>query len=177
MISKNERIIILLIFCFIFLNCVKVKAEQSLIYVQVNLNERYIHYNEVISKYGAIWIGYTIAHDIITTDSGEERFIIDKAYYYYKKDGTYVLLGSVDKTGLYDKNGSCLKPASKIASGYLLVGISSALIDVNILGPRFILQSETNSNIWGEIESFVIVDIDTQQDTLRLMDMSRFLAP
>ena len=162
--------------CFIFLNCATAKADETLTYVKTNLSERYIHYDEVVSKYGAIWIGYTITNSNIITETGNERFIIEKAFYYYKQDGNYILLGSIDKTGLYDKNGICLKPVSRVASGYQVAGISSSLIN-DILGIKLILQSETNISSWRETESFVIADIDIQQDTIILMDMSRFLAP
>jgi len=166
----------LLLFCFSILNCYTIKADESLVYVKANITERYIHYNEVISKYGEIWIGYTIANEKIITSGGNERFIIEKAYYFYKENDNYILLGSIDKTGLYDKNGVCLRPVQRIATGFSASGISSFLFE-NIFGPRLILQSDTNSNIWRETELFVNIDIDTQQDTLRLRDMSRFLAP
>jgi hypothetical protein len=138
----------------------------------VPLSERYIHYNEVTSKYGDIWIGYTSDNKKIITGGGNERFIIGKAYYYYKKDDNYILLGSVDKTGLYDKNGNCLKKIGieSVAKGYLIAGISSSLIE-DILGPSLILQLITNKDSWRETEAFVIIDIDTQQDTLILMDI------
>jgi len=175
--SDKKRFICLLMFCFIFLYCVKAKADESLTYVQANLSERYIHYNEVISKYGTIWIGYNIVNNKIITDSGDERFIIEKAYYYYKKDDSYILLGRIDKTGLYDKNGNCLKPVSRVASGYQVAGISSLLLERRTLSPTLILQSQANSESWRETETFVNVDIDIQQNTIILMDMSRFLSP
>jgi len=173
----KKRFLYLAMFYFIFLNCAKAKADETLTYVQANLSERYIHYNEVISKYGGIWIGYTIVNSKITTDSGEERFIIGKAHYYFKKDGNYVLLGSVDKTGLYDKNGNCLKPVSRVASGYQAAGISSLLLEGRTFSPTLILQSQTDSKSWRETETFVNIGIDIQQDTIILMDMSKFLAP
>ena len=180
MIKGNENIkkvfLCLLMFCFIFFNCATAKAEENLTYARANLTERYIHYNEVVSKYGAIWIGYTIANSKITTTSREERFVIQKAYYYYKIDSNYILLGSIDKTGLYDKNGNCLKLVPRVASGYQVAGISSSLMD-NIFGPKLILQSEIDADNWRETEAFVVTDIDTQHDTIILMDMSRFLAP
>jgi len=175
--SDKKKFFHLLMFCFILLNCNKAKADETLTYLQANLSERYIHYNEVISKYGAIWIGYNIANNKIITDSGDERFIIENAYYYYKKDGNYILLGRIDKTGLYDKNGNCLKPVSSVASGYQAAGISSLLLERRTLSPTLILQSQTKSESWRETETFVNIDIDTQQDTIVLMDMSRFLAP
>jgi hypothetical protein len=150
------------------------KNNEELTYIKGPLSERYIHYNEVISKYGDIWIGYTSDNKEIITDGEDERFIIGKAYYYYKKDDNYILLGSVDKTGLYDKNGNCLEKTGSAASGYLIAGISSYLIE-DILGPHLILQSITNKDSWRETNAFVIVDIDTEQDTLILMDMSRFI--
>jgi hypothetical protein len=176
-VDKEKFFLGLVMFCFILLNCATVKADETLIYVRANLSERYIHYNEVISKYGTIWIGYNIANNKITTDSGDERFILEKAYYYYKKDDSYILLGSIDKTGLYDKNGNCLKPVSRVASGYQVAGISSLLLATRTFSPTLILQSQTNSERWRETETFVNIDIDTQQDTIILMDMSRFLAP
>ena len=175
--NGKKGLLCLIMSCLIILNCTTAKAEDSLTYVQANLSERYIHYNEVISKYGAIWIGYTVANNKITTTSGHERFIIEKAFYYYKQDGSYILLGSIDKTGLYDRNGNCLKPISSVATGYQVAGISSLLLEGRTLSPTLILQSQTNNENWRETETFVNADIDTQQDTIILMDMSRFLAP
>ena len=127
--KKNKRFFLYLtIFGFLFFNCSTAKADETIIYVQANLNERYVHYDKVISKYGTIWIGYTIAHGIITTDSGEERFIIEKANYYYKNENNYILLGSIDKTGLYDNNGNNLKPVSRVATGFHVMGVSSSLL-------------------------------------------------
>jgi len=61
-----------------------------------------------------------------------------------------------------------------VASGYLIAGISSFLIK-EIFGLHLILQSITNKDSWLETNAFAIMDIDTQQDTLILRDMSRFL--
>ena len=83
--NKLNIIFNLLIFFTIFFNCPTIKADEALIYVRANLSERYIHYNEVITKYGEIWIGYTKEKNSITTEGGRERFIIGKAYYFYKK--------------------------------------------------------------------------------------------
>jgi hypothetical protein len=173
--SKDKRMVLwfLTVFCFIFVNCTSAKAEEKLTYVKTSLSSRYRHYNDVMSKYGEIWIGYTVADNKTFTTYDGEFFIIDKAYYYYKKDGNYVLLGSVDKTGLYDKNGALLKEVPKISSDYQIAGISSRLID-DILGPNLVLQSKTNKDSLREGEAFVIVDIDTQEDTITLMDMSWF---
>ena len=166
----------LLVFCLMVFNCSKAKADEPFIYIKTNLNERYMRYNEVISKYGEIWIGYTVANNQIVTETGDERFAIETANFFYKKDDIYISLGSLDRTGLYNKNGTCLKPIPKVALGYTIIGISSSLIE-DILGPRLILQSQSNNNSWRETESFVIADIDTQNDTIMLMDMSRFLVP
>jgi len=176
MIYKNKMPInILLILCFMHLNCTETKADESLIYIKVPLSERYIHYNEVNSKYGDIYIGYSsIPNSNITIMPGYDRFIIEKAYCYYMKEGSYILLGSIGKLGVYDKNGSCIKEVDRIASGFKVVGISSAILGISgILVPRLILQSETDSNYWRETEAFVFLDFDTEQDTLRLMDMSQ----
>ena len=173
--SKDKRMVLwfLTVVCFIFMNCTSAKAEEKLTYVKTSLSSRYRHYNDVMSKYGEIWIGYTVSNSKTFTTYDGEFFIIDKAYYYYKKDGNYVLLGSVDKTGLYDKNGALLKEVPKISSDYQIAGISSRLID-GILGPALVLQSKINSDDLWEGNSFVTVDIDTQEDTIILMDMSRF---
>jgi len=72
-----------LIFCLTILNCSKVRADEQLTYVKADLSETYD--NEVISKYGEIWVGYTIRNNKITNEAGDERFIIEKAYYYYNK--------------------------------------------------------------------------------------------
>jgi len=177
MIYKDKMLInILLVLCFMHLNCTETKADEPLTYVKVPLSERYIHYNEVNSKYGDIWMGYSsIPNSNITIVPGYDRFIIEKAYCYYKKDGSYILLGSIDKTGVYDKNGTCLREVDRIASGFKVAGISSAILGISgILVPNLILQSETDSNYWRETEAFVILDFDIEQDTLRLMDMSQF---
>ncbi|MDR0475201.1 MAG: hypothetical protein LBH43_16200, partial [Treponema sp.] len=122
---KRMAFLNLTVFCFIFLNCAAAKANEPLIYVKANLNERYD--SEIISKYGEIWIGYVVSDNNIPP--GEyETFLIEKAYYYYKKNGNYVLLGSIDKTGLYDKNGLCVVPAPApplISSDNEIAGINS----------------------------------------------------
>jgi len=158
--------------CLIHLNCVTIKADESLIYVKPQLSEGYLR-NEVSSKYGDIWIGYRrITDSNVTTEAGTERFIIEKAYYYYMKDGNYNLLGSVDKTGLYDKNGSLLREVPRIVSGFQIAGISSYLF-THILGPALILHSVTDYNMWREGGPFVNIDIDTDQDTLKVRDMAQ----
>jgi len=169
-VNKKVAFLFQMLFCFMFFNCTVVKANESLIYVQIHLNEKYIHYDEVISKYGEIWIGYTPSK-IRYAINNNKLFVIEKAYCFYKKSNEYILLGSIDKTGVYDKNGNSLyKP---ILAQQLIAGISSSLIQ-DILGPSLIVQSEIINDVWWESEAFVILDIDTKQDTLRLMDMSMF---
>lgn len=160
---------------FMLLSCTAAKANEQLVYVQANISERYIHYNEVMSKYGQIWIEYTITSDKIVADSRAERYIIEKANYFYKKDGNNILLGRVDKTGLYDKNGAIImETPSNIASGFQVAGISSSLVEYNSLAPCLILQSITDSKHYRETEPYAILDFDVHNDTIRLMDMSRF---
>ncbi|MDR0475893.1 MAG: hypothetical protein LBH43_19785 [Treponema sp.] len=172
--NEDKRMVlwVLAVFCFIFLNCPIAKAEDKLTYVKADIS--HVYYSDVMAKYGDIWIGYTVTDSRTFPSYNGERFIIEKAYYYYRKDGSHVLLGHVDKTGLYDKNGNCLKEVPKIASEYQVAGISSGLID-NILGPSLVLQEKINSDSLWEGNAFVIADIDTQEDTIILMDMSRLL--
>jgi hypothetical protein len=165
----------LLSFLFFFLNCFTINANEELIFVKVPLSKQYIYYNDVISKYGEIWIGYTLANELFINEFGHEYFIIEKAFYFYKNNEDYILLGKIDKTGLYDKEGNCIKPISRVASGFSVIGISSSLIEHRILSPIYILQSQTNSRHLRETEVFALIDIDTQQDTIKLRDMSFFL--
>ena len=174
-IEKKTIFLYLAVFCFIFLSCAKVKANEPLIYVKANISEHHKHYNEIISKYGEIWIGYIVSDNKIPPEI-YEHFIIEKAYYYYKKGSNYILLGSIDKTGLFDKNGFCLVPsptAPLISSNNQIAGINSDLLEYSF-SPTYILQSKTNSYLYIETDFFVAIDIDTQQDTLRPFEMILF---
>jgi hypothetical protein len=176
--GKGKVLKYFVFFVFILLNCVSLKANEPVIYVRANINERHRQFNEVMSKYGDIWIGYTIASNTITTTSREERFIIERANYYFKKDGIFILMGSVDKTGLYDKNRTLLRETPRnIAAGFQVAGISSQLIDMSSLTLYLILQSTTNSNIYHETEAYVFIDFDIENDTIKLRDMSMFFGP
>jgi hypothetical protein len=126
-----------------------------------------IHYIRLFSKIELL--GY-LAADIRFTSAGEDRFVIDKAYYFFKKGESYIVLGSVDKNGLYDKDGNCIKSLPPVASQYDVIGISSLLIE-DPLGPSLALQSKTNGSI-RESNPFVIVDFDTVAESLKLMDLN-----
>ena len=158
----------LTMFCFTFLNYAIAKADEPLILVKARINERHIQYNELLSKYEEIWIGYTIVKNMIATESGNERFIIERAYYYYKKDGDHILLGSLDKMGLYDKNGICIYEAPRIPSDFIIAGICSSLLEWSF-SPALILQSKNNSDIYRETDGFIAIGIDTQQGTIKIL--------
>ena len=158
----------LLVFCFIFLNCAMVKANESLTYVKANLDKQHKHYNEITSRYGEIWIGYVILDDKNNVEAFGS-FIIEKANYYYRLNGNYILLGSIDKSGLYDKNGSCLVAAPSppiISIDNQIVGINPDLLEYSF-SPTYILQSKTNSELFIETDFFVAIDIDTLKDTIK----------
>ena len=170
-INKAKTVCGLIILLVFFTNCFATKNKESLIYVQVHLNENYIKLNEGVLKYEEIWIGYRVTNITFINVFGEECFVIEKAYYFYKDKDEYILLGSVDKTGLYDKNEECLKPVPAIPPDYIIVGISSSLVtEQNIFGPSLILKSRDKENSFIETEAFVLVDFDTQNDTIKLME-------
>ena len=167
---ERKCVFLILLINLILANCFNANANDHLIYTRGKILNGYVNYEDVITKYGDIWISYTASNEKIRTTSGKERFIIYKANYFYKMDDAYFLLGFVDANGVYDKNGVCLKNASEIpiANNLHIVGLSSKLVDENILNPTFILKSTTIDNFWLEPDSFAFIDIDTQQDTLRL---------
>jgi hypothetical protein len=165
---KRMILLNLTLFCFIIFNCTTAKADEPLIYVKAKLNYRHKHYNEITSKYGEVWIGYFVS-DIKIPPSEYETFLIEKAYYYFKKDGSYVLLGYIDKTGLYDKNGVCLRPAPTpplISSDNEIAGINSNMFEYGCFSPTYILRSKTIRDRFIETDYFVAIDINTEQDTL-----------
>jgi len=160
---------------FISLNCVKAEADESMIYAKAILNERHKHYKEIISKYGEIWIGYVVSE--IRIPPGEyNRFLIEKANYYFKNGDNYILLGRIDKTGLYDKHGLCLAPAPTpplISPNNQIIGINSNILEDSFL-PTYILQSRIVKDRYIDTDFFVGIDIDTEQDTLRAFESIMF---
>jgi hypothetical protein len=147
----------------------KAFAEEEITYVQIQLGESYVHYREVVEKYKEIWIGYSTSNrEFASADTGEKYFVIDSAFYFYKKDGKYVLLGSLNKDGFYDKNNICLKK-TKVSSDYNILGISSSLFE-NPLGPALVIQSKSKPDEIRRTNAFVIVDFDTNNDSVKIME-------
>jgi hypothetical protein len=144
-------------------------AEAGLTYVQVALNEQY--HGDVIAQYKAIWMGYSTTNKKFINYAGE-HFIIDYAYFFYKKEGEYVLLGSLNKNGLYDKNNVCLKQAA--VRGYDILGMSSSSLLDDPLEPTMVIQSQSQPDRIRETELFVIIGFDVENDNLKVLTLDFF---
>ena len=156
-------------------NCTVSKADDTKArYVQAIINEYHGRYNEIVSAFEEIWIGYTPANINIITPGGTERFIIERANFYYIGDGgDFILMGSIDETGVRDKDGNLLRAISgTIAQEVQLLGISSSLVEVWSFTVRLILYSD----LFGAFESEVweFLDIDIENASLSLRDRSGF---
>jgi hypothetical protein len=143
-------------------------AEEWLTYVQVPLIEKY--YGDVIAKYKAIWMGYSTSNKTFIDYDGE-HFIIDCAYFFYKKEGKYVLLGSLNKNGLFDKNNVCLKQAA--VRGYDVLGMTSSLLAAPVV-PHLVIQSQSQPDRIRETELFVVIGFDLENDNLKALTLDFF---
>jgi hypothetical protein len=144
-------------------------AEAGLTYVQVALNEQY--HGDVIAKYQEIWMGYATSNKTFINYAGE-HFIIDCAYFFYKKEGEYVLLGSLHKNGLFDKNNVCLKQAT--VRGYDILGMSSSRLLDDPLEPTMVIQSQSQPDEIWETELIVVIGFDLENDNLKALTLDFF---
>ncbi len=172
----KQRVIRICLCVLVILCCAGfAQAEEPLTYVQFSLSKRNIQYDEVMSKYKELWIGYTTSNKTvtipITTSLNEEILILNKVYYFYKRDNKYILMGYVDKTGLYDKNNNILKDVSNVSP--IILGMSSTMIETPLI-PNFILQSESNPKEFYETDAFATLDFDIENNSIRLRDLSIF---
>ena len=174
-VDKRAIFSYLTVFCFIFLSCATSMANETIAYEKANISERHKHYNEIVARYGEIWIGYIVSKNKISPEI-YEHMIIEKAYYYFKKNNVYILLGYIDNTGLYDKNGLCLVQAPTaplISSNNQIVGINSNILKYSF-SPTYVLQSKIKSDLYIETDFFVAIDIDILQDTLKPFERIKF---
>ena len=174
--NRKIKIFVCLIICgFILSNCTATKADGSQFFALANISW-HDQYNEIVSKLGEIWIGYTRSTSNIITDSGAERFIMGMVNFYYKRGDNFILMGSVDEIGVHDKNGVLLKAVPNVTTGFQIAGISSLIKD-SALGINFILRSITDVNHYRETELWVFINIDIDNATIELVDMRRFFSP
>jgi hypothetical protein len=146
----------------------RIFAEEWLTYVQVDLDKKYR--GDVIAKYQEIWMGYSTSDKTYINYDGEQA-IIDYAYFFYKKDGKYILLGSLHKNGLYDKNNVCLKQAA--VRGYDILGMTSSLIDDPLM-PHQVIQSQSQPERIRQTEVFVVIGFDLENDNLKALTLDFF---
>ena len=160
------------------LNCTVSKADDTKArYVQAIINEHHGRYNEIVSAFEEIWIGYTSANINIVIPWGTERFVIERANYYYKRDGNLVFLGHVDMTGVHDRDGNLLRAIPDTRPGDAgIVGISSSLIEQWSFTVHLIFRVIRPDGSEGYFESEVweFLDIDIGNASLSLRDRSGF---
>ncbi|GHU09279.1 hypothetical protein FACS1894151_06710 [Spirochaetia bacterium] len=161
-----KSLTIVLIYCFLLCGIgVGINAGEPLTYVQAPMGERFPDYSRIKSKYGEIWIGYSAVSNIrFVTGIGRNLFVIDTAYYYYKRGNEYVLLGSFDKDGLYDKNGIRLQGQPRVPSDAKVIGLSSTMLNTPFI-PGLVLQ--TNTMIY-ETDPVISIGFDFEQDSLKV---------
>ncbi|MDR1247992.1 MAG: hypothetical protein LBK63_01700 [Treponema sp.] len=158
-----------LVWCLLLTGPFQIFAEEGLTYVQVALDKKYRR--DVIAQYQEIWMGYSTS-DKTFIDYDGEYAIIDYAYFFYKKEGEYVLLGSLNKNGLYDKNNICLKQAA--VSGYDILGMSSSSLLAAPLMPTMVIQSQSQPERIRETELFVVIGFDLENDNLKALTLDFF---
>ena len=169
---KKKTLICLAV--FVFISCVATKATE-VIYARAKISERHPQHQEILSRFpGGIWIGYILAFETIIAMGSEERFIIQRANFYYKTDNNFIFMGAVCELGVRDKNGNFLREMR--LSENRLIGISSLLVEENSLSVRYILQEYGWTNYW-ESEVFAHLDIDIENATIKLRDRLRFFGP
>jgi len=176
--SSVKALVFFTAFAFTLLNCTASRADDvNIIYIRAIINENHRQYNEIASVFGEIWIGYTSANIDIAIQGGAGRFIIERAnFYYIGEDGDFILMGSVDKTGVTDKDGNLLREISgTIAQGLQVLGISSLLVTDNSLLVNLILYPDRFGAFESEVWEFL--DIDIENATISLMDRSGFWGP
>jgi len=173
--SSIKSLVFFTAFAFTLLNCAVVKAEETkTTYVRAVIHW-HEQYEEIISTLGEIWIGYTSANINIVAQGGTGRFIIEKANFYYKGDGdNFILIGSLDETGVHDKDGNLLREIPRNLSNQML-GISSSLVEEGNFTVRLILYSDRFGAFESEIWEYL--DIDIKNATISLMDRSGFWGP
>lgn len=167
--SKGKKGILGFVFLVVSLICVNAETEDGLTYVKAPISSKNRQYNAITAKYKEIFIGYSSLDISFVSGIGEEVFAVDKAYYFYKKNGKLVLLGSFDKTGLYGKNGELLKAMPPVSPDYNLVGIASTFLTAPF-SPGLVLRSKTDKNKLKETNPFVLIAVDTENDTLKVFE-------
>jgi hypothetical protein len=116
-------------------------------------------------------MGYSTSNKTFIDYDGEQQFIIDYAYFFYKKEGKYVLLGSVNKNGLFDKNNICLEPVE--LSGYDALGMTPSLLADSLL-PHLVIQSQSQPDRIRQTELFVVIGFDLENDNLKALTLDFF---
>jgi len=188
---KNGKIIAFLwavVFIVVLGNCTEAKMDETEIFVQVN-RERVGHqYDEIVSRLGEIWIGYTAANGKMINSLGFELFFIERINYYYKKDGNFIFLGRVDRaTGVHDKDGKLIRAIPTMVPGQRVFGFSNpsepltksefqvvALSSITVEGLHLtidlIVQLSTDSSYFDEVIEWAFLAIDVENKTIKLHD-------
>jgi hypothetical protein len=157
------------------LSCSEIVADESPIFVQANIS-RHRYYSEIISNLGEIWIAYTPIRGTIILGSGSERFLIKRVNYYYKEDGNFIFIGSVDEIGVHDMAGNLLRTVpSTVGRRFQVAGISSSIAEHRDLTIRFIIKPDEVIDHYWETEVWEFLDIDIENASIKLRDRSGFV--
>ncbi|MCL2381779.1 MAG: hypothetical protein FWC64_09355 [Treponema sp.] len=171
--TKRKVLVCTILFAFVLVNTATAKAEEM--FVQINISW-HSQYDKIISRLGEIWLGYIpVSGKTIITSGGNERFIIKRINYYYKKDGDLIFMGHVDVTGVHDRNGNILRAIPDTRHGDArILGISSIEVEKRSLSISFIFFPATSNSYW-ESDIWVDLDIDIESASIRLFDRSGFV--
>jgi len=145
---------------FIYTSC----NDQEKI-VEINLNIGNIFYDEIKSNYQKFWIGYIKGN--IEFESYGKYFVINKINYYHKINNKLVLLGSVDKVGVYNNKGTLIKKCP-FKDQSIVIGLSSIMLD-DPFSPIIVVNEK---NEIGMINPYTVIQINFIENTLIVHDIT-----
>jgi len=136
-------------------------SQENSVYSPIKIAQNNPQIQEIQAKYGDLWISFSSNDQKFLTGTGKEHFIIETVYYYYKQNEKYLCLGSVDKNGLYDKEGRLIFPINIKQSEKL--GISSKLLE-SPFAPCLVIK--TKDGLIKETNAVVLIDLNISTDSI-----------
>ncbi len=138
-------------------------SQEDLVYFPVSIAQNNPQYKEIKERYGNLWISIKRIDQNFITGTGKDRFIVESAHYYFKQNDKYIILGSIDRNGLYDKEGKIIFEINIKQSEKL--GLSSKLLE-SPFAPSIVIK--TKDGLIKETNAIILIELELNRDSISI---------